>query len=82
MSNHPHRSRRRDNPAANPTPQQVKDLREDVQRQFEIGITAAQDHCAGAVFTSRRAWQQWEHGDRRMHPAFWWCALKRISGPE
>lgn len=28
--------------------------------------------AAGAlVHTTCRTWQQWEAGDRRMHPAFW-----------
>ena len=36
-----------------------------------LGITAAQDWCAAALHTSRRAWQQWESGDRAMHSAFW-----------
>jgi DNA-binding transcriptional regulator YiaG len=29
-----------------------------------------QRHAAELVHTSTRAWQQWEAGDRRMHPAF------------
>lgn len=54
-----------------PTPQQVKQLREAVQVSQSIGITAAQDWCANALHTSRRAFQQWETGDRKMHPTFW-----------
>lgn len=53
-----------------PTPDQVKDVRESVQERLSLGITAAQDWCAEALHTSRRAFQQWESGDRRMHPAF------------
>jgi len=60
-----------------PTPTQVKALRERVQGDLDTGITAAQDHCAALVHTSRRAWQQWERGDRRMHPAFWELALTK-----
>jgi DNA-binding transcriptional regulator YiaG len=30
-----------------------------------------QRRAAELVHTSTRAWQQWEAGDRRMHPAFW-----------
>lgn len=30
------------------------------------------------VFTSRRAWQQWERGERRMHLAFWELAHIKI----
>jgi DNA-binding transcriptional regulator YiaG len=43
-----------------------------------IGITAAQDVCAGWLHTSRRAWQQWESGDRRMHPAFWDLLIRAL----
>jgi DNA-binding transcriptional regulator YiaG len=43
-----------------------------------IGITAAQDLCAGWLHTSRRAWQQWESGDRRMHPAFWDLLIRAL----
>ena len=42
-----------------------------VQETFGVGITAAQDWCAEQVHTTRRVWQQWEAGDRGMHPAFW-----------
>jgi hypothetical protein len=54
-----------------PTPEQVKQAREAVQAGRELGITAAQDWCAAALHTSRRAFQQWETGTRAMHPAFW-----------
>ncbi len=59
-----------------PTPEQVKQIREAVQAYAELSITAAQDWCAAALHTSRRAWQQWEtvkgtSSHRSMHPAFW-----------
>jgi DNA (cytosine-5)-methyltransferase 1 len=54
-----------------PTPADVLALRESLQAREHLGITAAQDRCAEMLHTSRRAWQQWEHGDRKMHPAFW-----------
>lgn len=54
-----------------PTSEQVKQVREAVQASQSIGITAAQDWCAQALHTSRRSFQQWESGDRTMHPAFW-----------
>lgn len=54
-----------------PTPEQVKQAREAVQENQSIGITAAQDWCASALHTSRRSFQQWEAGERTMHPAFW-----------
>lgn len=54
-----------------PTTDQVKVARISAQEKHGIGITAAQDWCAAQLHTSRRAWQQWEHGDRAMHSAFW-----------
>jgi len=55
----------------NPLPEEVKTARESIQAIKALGITAAQDWCAEQVHTTRRVWQQWESGDRRMHPAFW-----------
>lgn len=55
----------------NPEPAEVAELRERTQNRNSIGITAAQDYCAKMLHTSRRAWQQWERGERKMHPAFW-----------
>jgi len=54
-----------------PAPEEVKKLRENIQASEGLGITSAQDRCAAMLHTSRRAWQQWERGDRGMHPAFW-----------
>lgn len=31
----------------------------------------SQTAAAALVHTTCRTWQQWEAGDRRMHPAFW-----------
>lgn len=46
-----------------PTPEQIKEARQ------KAGLTQTQ---AGAlVHTTCRVWQQWEAGDRNMHPAFW-----------
>lgn len=56
---------------SSPSPTEVMALRESVQARDGIGITAAQDACAVMLHTSRRAWQQWERGERNMHPAFW-----------
>lgn len=55
----------------NPKISEIVSLRESLQLSSNIGITAAQDKCADMLHTSRRAWQQWEKGDRKMHPAFW-----------
>ncbi len=54
-----------------PIPEDIKSARESIQAAKGIGITAAQDWCADQVHTTRRVWQQWEAGDRGMHPAFW-----------
>lgn len=34
-----------------------------------LGLTQTQ--AAAVVHCKLRAWQQWEAGDRQMHPAFW-----------
>lgn len=61
MSNHPNRSPQ--GPSANPTPEAIKAAR------LSAGLT--QTHAGALVHTTCRVWQQWEAGDRRMHPAFW-----------
>lgn len=77
MTNHPNRSRG-GSPSRNPTPAEVRAARESVQRLRDCGITDAQDWCAEKLHTSRRAFQQWEAGDRRMHPAFFDLLAIRI----
>lgn len=61
MSNHPNRSKKSPSAARNPTPDQIKSERGDL----------TQTEAAGLLHTSLRAYQQWEAGDRAMHPAFW-----------
>lgn len=59
--NHPNRGR--DHPSRNPTPAEIRDMREAAQlTQKDAGLL---------IHTTGRTWQQWEAGDRRMHPAFW-----------
>lgn len=71
MSNHPNRSRD-GSPSRNPTPAEVRAARE------AAGLS--QTVAADLVHTTCRTWQQWEAGDRRMHPAFWELFnLKRLS---
>jgi DNA-binding transcriptional regulator YiaG len=60
MVNHPNRGR--GNPAANPKPEEIKAAR------VHAGLT--QTEAASLVHSTCRVWQQWEAGDRRMHPAF------------
>lgn len=64
---------------SSPSPAEVMALREAVQTRDGIGITAAQDACAAMLHTSRRAWQQWERGERNMHPAFWELAQIKVA---
>ncbi len=48
---------------SHPTPEQIKAARE------AAGLTQT---AAGAlVHSSLRTWQQWEAGDRKMHPGLW-----------
>lgn len=46
-----------------PAPDKIRATRE------RAGIT--QTEAAELLHTSLRSFQQWEAGDRRMHPAFW-----------
>lgn len=63
MANHPNRSRANDNVTRNPTPNEIRAGRESV--------SLTQTAAAMVVHTTCRTWQQWEAGDRRMHPTFW-----------
>lgn len=62
MTNHPNRSKRRDNPARNPSPDEIRALRS------QAGLT--QTEAAELLYSGLRTWQQWEAGTRKMHPAF------------
>jgi DNA-binding transcriptional regulator YiaG len=70
MSNHPNRGRS-GSASENPTPEQVRAAREAAR--------LTQTQAAALVHTTCRTWQQWEAGDRRMHPTFW--ELFRIKIP-
>lgn len=61
MTNHQNRSRA--GPSSNPTPASIRALRE------RANLTPAD--AAALIHASARAWQQWESGDRRMHPAMY-----------
>lgn len=75
MANHPNRNRRRSNPAANPTPAQIRAAR------VAAGLT--QTEAAALIYATLRTWQDWEAGKRRMHPAFWelWRAKSSRLAP-
>ena len=81
MPNHPNRSTRASGPGRTPTPTDVVLLRSLAERTRGAGITDAQRYCAEQLHTSLRAWQQWERGERRMHPAFYELARIKIVPP-
>ncbi len=58
MNNHPNR---RPSAASNPIPDAIKAAR------AAAGLT--QTAAARLIYSTLRTWQQWEAGDRRMHPA-------------
>lgn len=61
MPNHPNRGPK--GPSANPAPADI------ITARTAAGLTQS---AAGAlVHTTLRSWQQWEAGDRRMHPGLW-----------
>ena len=62
MPNHPNRARAA-SAARNPDPAEIRAAREAA----ELSQTAA----AELIYSTLRTWQQWEAGDRRMHPALW-----------
>lgn len=70
MTAHPNRSRAA-GPASNPSPEQVRAARETA------GLTQTQ--AGQAVFGTLRTWQDWESGQRRMHPGLWTLFLLRTG---
>jgi DNA-binding transcriptional regulator YiaG len=50
-------------PAQSPKPEAIRAARE--------ASALTQTAAAALVHTTCRTWQQWEAGDRAMHPAFW-----------
>jgi putative transcriptional regulator len=64
MATHPNRGRDRGrNAHANPTPLQIAAAREKAQ--------LTQTEAANVIRGSLRAWQDYEGGQRRMHPGLW-----------
>ncbi len=55
-----------------PTPDEIKEAR------LAAGLT--QEQAANKIFSdSYRSWQNYELGERVMHPAIWWCFLQRTK---
>lgn len=61
MVAHPNRST--GSASKNPTPAQVRVARE--------GAGLTQTQAAELIHGTLRAWQEWEAGNRRMHPGLW-----------
>jgi len=61
MASHPNRGR--PSGASNPAPATIRAARE------AAGLTQTQ--AAAIVHGTLRAWQEWEAGNRRMHPGLW-----------
>jgi DNA (cytosine-5)-methyltransferase 1 len=72
MANHPNRGRA-SGPSSNPAPAAIKALRESIMVPGHDGELRplTQTQAAQLVHGTLRAWQQWEAGDRRMHPGLW-----------
>lgn len=71
MPSHPNRGPK--GPSANPTPEQIRAARE------AAGLT--QTEAATLIHSTMRAWQEWEAGNRRMHPGLWelFCLKAGVS---
>lgn len=70
MTNHPNRSRRA-NPAANPTPEEIRAAR------IAAGLT--QREAAALIYATQSAWEDWEQGRRRMHPGLFELFLIKVD---
>ena len=69
MGAHPNRGPK--GPSANPTPEQVRAARD------AAGMTQTQ--AATLIHSTMRAWQEWEAGNRRMHPGLWELFRSKVS---
>ena len=72
MANHPNRGRA-SGPSSNPSPVSIRTLRESIMVPGDDGVLRplTQTQAAQLVHGTLRTWQQWEAGDRRMHPGLW-----------
>jgi DNA (cytosine-5)-methyltransferase 1 len=58
----------------NPSPEEVKAAR------AAAGLTQAE--AAAVIYCGWRAWQEWEAGNRKMHPAFWELWALKVGSDE
>ncbi len=61
MANHPNRSP--GHPGRNPTTEEIRSARQSA------GLTQTQ--AAALIHGTMRAWQEYEAGNRRLHPGLW-----------
>jgi len=55
-----------------PTIEEIKEAR--------LAADLTQSQAAKKIFSdSYRSWQDYERGERNMHPAIWWCFLQRTK---
>lgn len=64
-------TRRGRTPGRNPTPDEIRALRES------LGLS--QTEAAEIAFSTLRSWQNWEAGAARMHPAIWMWFRHAVS---
>jgi DNA (cytosine-5)-methyltransferase 1 len=69
MTNHPNRNKKVPHPSRNPTPAEI------IAGRKARGLT--QTEAAAVIHCGLRAWQEWEAGGRRIHPAFWELFLRK-----
>lgn len=67
-----HPNRGQPSAASNPSPLDIRAARE------AAGLT--QTEAAGLIYCTLRGWQEWEAGNRRMHPAFFELFRLKTSG--
>lgn len=74
MANHPNRSKRSPSSGRNPTPAEILKAREAAQ--------LTQSQAAEKVGGTLRAWQNYEGGQRRMHPGLFELFLIKTGQPK
>lgn len=57
--------------ATNPSPEQIREARE------AAGLS--QTEAAALIYAGLRGWQEWEAGNRKMHPALWEFFLIKVT---